>query len=333
MSVTVLKPGLLTTIQDNGRYGYQKYGVVVSGAMDTYAMRLGNVILGNKENDAVLEMTLVGPSLKIEGDTLISLTGGDLDAKINGEKVPMGRPVYIKETCILSFTGCKSGSREYLAIAGGFKVKEVMGSKSTYLRGQIGGKAGRALRKDDVLEAENKGEISLALVEKLSNVKSDNNFVFPRWYVEDAIYEKQEVTNIKVFKDRQFNNISNKSIEDFFSKEFLVDGKSDRMGYRLKGPKIGLKESMEMISEEVSFGTIQVPPSGELIVLLADRGTSGGYPKIAHVAACELKKLVQLKPNDKLKFEEIDIKKAEELYFNREAHIKELKIAVKLMSL
>jgi antagonist of KipI len=333
MSVTVLTPGILTTIQDFGRYGYQRYGIVTSGAMDTYSMQLANIVVGNEENEGVLEITLMGPSLKITKGSLISLTGANISPTINGKKVPFGRPVYLNEDCILNFGKCISGSRCYLAIAGGFNIPTFMGSKSTYLRGKIGGKDGRALKKGDVLETGHKSEISLNIIRKLEVLYGGGSFTAAKWYVKNSVVKNSNPSVVRVFEDRQFKNVSEESIYDFFNSYFTVDTKSDRMGYRLNGPKIRFEEDIEMISGEVSFGTIQIPPEGNPIVLLADRATAGGYPKIAHVAYCDIKKLVQLKPFDKVKFAKITIKEAEKLYIKRRKYIESLKKFIKLISI
>jgi antagonist of KipI len=330
VSISVLNPGLQTTIQDLGRHGYQKYGVIVSGAMDAYAMRLANIAVGNNENEGVLEITMIGPSLELEKGTLISITGGNISPTINGKKIPMGRPVYLKEDCVLNFGACIAGCRSYLAIAGGFDVPEVMESKSTYLRAQFGGFNGRTLKKGDILNIGAKSVAAIKIIEKLQEINLKDEFVAPSWYMGDTTAENTNSTIIRVFKDRQFDNISDVSINKFFNSEFNVDNKSDRMGYRLCGEKIELKERLEMISEEVSIGTIQIPPDGNPIILLADRQTTGGYPKIAHVVSVDIQKIVQLKPNSKIKFKQISLKEAERLYFEREKYINELKKAIRL---
>jgi antagonist of KipI len=330
VSISVLNPGLQTTIQDLGRHGYQKYGVIVSGAMDAYAMRLANIAVGNNENEGVLEITMIGPSLELEKGTLISITGGNISPTINGKKIPMGRPVYLKEDCVLNFGACIAGCRSYLAIAGGFDVPEVMESKSTYLRAQFGGFNGRTLKKGDILNIGAKSVAAIKIIEKLQEMTHKGEFVAPSWYMGDATVDNTNSTIIRVFKDRQFDNISEESINKFFNSEFKVDNKSDRMGYRLCGEKIELKERLEMISEEVSIGTIQIPPDGNPIILLADRQTTGGYPKIAHVVSVDIQKIVQLKPNSKIKFKQISLKEAERLYFEREKYINELKKAIRL---
>jgi len=333
VSISVLNPGLLTSVQDLGRYGYQKYGVIVSGAMDSYAMRLSNIMVGNEENEAVLEITLIGPSLKLEKGTLFSITGANLSPAINGEKIPMGRPIYLKKDCILKFGSCIKGCRSYLAVAGGFDVPEIMGSKSTYLRAEFGGFNGRALQKDDVLSIGIKTSMSNKIIKKMEELKGNGDFVASSWYMKNFMMQNPDSTLIRVFEDRQFNAVSEEGINKFFNSKFTVDNRSDRMGYRLSGEKIELKEKLEMISEEVSPGTIQLPPDGNPIILLADRQTAGGYPKIAHVASVDIQKIVQLKPSDKITFKKITLKEAEKLYFQREKDIVELKKSIKLITI
>lgn len=333
MSISVLNPGLLTTIQDRGRYGYEKYGVIVSGAMDQYSMRIANILVGNDENEGVLEITLIGPALKIKKGNLISITGADISPTINEKKVPMGRPIYLNEDCVLKFGKCVNGCRAYIAIAGGIDVPLIMDSKSTYLRFGIGGQDGRALKKGDVINIGKKNSISLGIIDKIKVLNKKESFVYTKWYVKNFIINENSPIYIRVFEDMQFKNIKEESIKDFFSKPFIIDSKSDRMGYRLNGPKVELSEKLEMISGEVSLGTIQIPPDGNPIILLADRATAGGYPKIAHVALYDIPKLVQLKPNDKIIFKKITLKEAEDLYLKREMYIEELKKSIKLMSI
>lgn len=333
MSIRVINGGLLTSIQDLGRYGYQKYGVVVSGAMDSYSMKLANIIVGNDENEAVLEITMIGPVLNLEKGNLISMTGADISPTIDGQKVPMGKPVYINEDCVLKFGKCVSGCRAYLSVAGGFDVSTVMDSKSTYLRAKLGGMDGRNLKKDDVLNINEKSELSLNIIKKIKEISEKEIFNAAKWHIKNYIEENSKAIIIRVFEDRQTSYLTKDSLADFFNSSFVIDTKSDRMGYGLNGPKIELKEKIEMISGEVSFGTIQLPPDGNPIILLADRATAGGYPKIAHVAAYDLHKLVQLKAFDNIRFEKITLKEAEKLYIKREKYIEELKRSIWLLNL
>lgn len=332
MSISVLNSGLLTTIQDRGRYGYEKYGIIVSGAMDQYSMRIANILVGNEENEGVFEITLIGPSLKIKKGNLISITGADISPTINEKKVSMWRPIYLNEDCILKFGKCVSGCRAYIAISGGIDVPVIMGSKSTYLRCKIGGQDGRKIKKGDVINIGKKPSMSLELIDKLKEINTKKSFVYTKWYAKGLNINNNFPVDIRVFEDMQFKNIKEESIKEFFTKPFIIDSKSDRMGYRLNGPKIELNEKIEMISGEVSIGTIQIPPDGNPIILLADRATAGGYPKIAHVTLYDIPKLVQLKASDKIVFKKVTLKEAEELYLKREMYIEKLKKSIKLIS-
>lgn len=331
MSITVIHPGLLTTVQDLGRYGYQKYGIIVSGAMDTYSLRLANLLVGNKEGEAGLEITLMGPSLEIEEGTLLAITGGDLSPTINGEPIPMWRPVYLHKKSVLKFGACKSGCRAYLAVAGGYNIPEVMESKSTYLRAGIGGFQGRVLQKGDVLQIKSLMKESLRIVKSLAEKDLLNSFSSTHWYLKkEYIIKDFENIRIRVIRDRQFYQFNVDSKEQFLNSLFKITPQSDRMGYRLSGPNLKLEKPLEMISEAVSLGTIQVPPDGNPIILLADRQTIGGYPKIAQVASVDISKVVQTKPGDKIYFEEISLEEAETLYIEREKYIQNLRIAINL---
>ena len=330
MSITVLNPGLLTSIQDLGRVGFQKYGVIVSGAMDSYSLRLANILVGNREGEAVLEITMAGPSLMIQKGIVFAITGADISPTIDEEVVPMWRPIYLNKDSILKFSVCKSGCRAYLAFAGGFKIPLTMESKSTYIRAGIGGYKGRSLKKDDILELEKPEKKSVHIINKLSKQLSPNKFISPNWCVREMENKNCDVTAIRVIRERQFENFTEQSINDFFHSVFNISMKSDRMGYRLNGVKLKLKKPVEMISEAVYFGTIQVPPDGNPIILLADRQTTGGYPKIAQIVSVDIQKIVQLKPNEKIMFKEISLEDAERLYFQREKYINYIKIGVDL---
>lgn len=331
MSITVLRPGLLTTLQDLGRYGYQKYGVIVSGAMDSYSLRLANLLAGNDENEVAMEITLMGPVLEIEKDTLFAITGGDLSPTINGEPVPMYRPIYLNKKSVLQFGACKSGCRSYLAVAGGYNIAEVMGSKSTYLRAGIGGFNGRALQKEDVLSIKPLKEKSLQIIEKLKRKTSVNLFASTSWYLgRECIQHDSENIKIRVIRDRQFEEFTVESKSQFLNSTFKITPQSDRMGFRLSGATLKLEKSLEMISEPVSLGTIQVPTDGNPIILLADRQTSGGYPKIAQVAAVDISRVVQTKPGGKVSFEEISLEEAERLYIEREKYFQNIRMSLNI---
>ncbi|KQL54257.1 KipI antagonist [Heyndrickxia shackletonii] len=329
--ITIKKPGLLTSIQDIGRYGYQKYGVIVSGVMDPVAHRIANLLVGNEENAPTLEITLLGPVLEIHEDTLISICGGDMSPHINGKPVPMWRTVYVKKGSELRFGTAKAGCRVNLAVAGGFSVPTVMGSKSTYLNAGIGGFNGRALKTGDHISVNQPSPLSSKIILQMKKQAGSRSFLEMEWSVASKFIPSFKTDQtIRVMKGRQYSLFTNQSQKDFFSKTFEVSTQSDRMGYRLKGETLALKEPKEMLSEAVSFGTIQVPSDGNPIILLADRQTTGGYPKIGQVATVDLPLLAQAKPGDRLRFSEIEHEVAEQLLMERERKIQELKKGILL---
>ncbi|MEH6988659.1 biotin-dependent carboxyltransferase family protein [Cytobacillus firmus] len=329
--IKVLKPGLLSSIQDLGRTGYQKFGVIASGAMDPFSHRMANLLSGNEENDPALEITMMGPTLTFEEDTLISICGGDLSPSINGQPIRTWRSVFVKKGSELKFGGCQKGCRAYLAVSGGFNVPEVMNSKSTYLRAGIGGFKGRALKAGDMVETGKPSLQSLKMKDYLSKQLLDKVFVENDWGIASKLIpETVGNPEIRITRGRQFDLFTHESRLQLFNHAFEVTAQSDRMGYRLKGPALALSEHAEQISEAVNFGSIQVPPDGNPIVLLADRQTTGGYPKIGQVAAVDLPLLAQAKPGDALRFVEISNKEAQQLLIKRELKLKELKQGISL---
>lgn len=326
MSIQVISPGLMTTIQDNGRTGYQKHGIIASGVMDRYSFRIANILLDNNENEAVLEITFMGPTLAFQTDTLIAITGGDLSPTINGEAVPMWRPVLVKKDSVLSFGMLKAGARAYLAVAGGFDIPVVMGSKSTYMRAGLGGFKGRALAKEDLLlTLQTKSHLD-KFKAALSKQSEQGSFITTPWYFAPThIPATSENIAVRVTRGNQMHHFTDESIQEFFRKSYTVTPESDRMGYRLAGEVVKLIEPLEMISEAVSFGTIQAPPDGNPIILLADRQTAGGYPKFAQVTIVDLVVIAQICPGQTIQFIEVSLKEAEALYLRRENYIKEIK--------
>ncbi|RFU62077.1 5-oxoprolinase subunit C family protein [Peribacillus glennii] len=328
--ITIIKPGILTSIQDLGRYGFQKYGVIASGAMDQSAHRIANLLVGNEENAATLEITLLGPAIAFNEDALISICGGDLSATINGQAVRRWRPVFVRGGSTLKFGPGKAGCRAYIAVAGGFDVPVVMNSKSTYLRAEIGGFSGRALKEGDQIAWSSHGNLSGIMIKHLKSNLKDHFFMECDWSAAGDLIDYTSRRSIRVMEGRQFELFTKGSQEKFFSEPFTVTSESDRMGYRLKGPLLTMEKAEEMISEAVSFGTIQVPSEGNPIVLLADRQTTGGYPKIGQIAAVDLPYLAQAKPGDRVYFTKVTLDEAQSLYLEQETKIKQLKIGVSL---
>ncbi len=329
--ITITKPGLLTSIQDLGRCGYQKYGVIVSGVMDAFAHRIANLLVGNGENFPTLEITLVGPTIVFEEETLISICGGDLTPTIDGEPVRLWRAILVKKGTRLKFGKCKQGCRAYLAVAGGYRIPSVMESKSTYLRANIGGLNGRALKAGDQLFCDSIGELSGTIIEQLKKEVIHKSFVEANWSVaQDLIPIQTKEIVIRVVKGRQFHLFTSDSQEKLFSESFEITAQSDRMGYRLKGPNLAMDQAKEMISEAVNFGTIQVPSDGNPIILLADRQTTGGYPKIGQIATVDLAYLAQAKPGDLLRFTEVSHEKAQRLFLKKERELQQLKKGIQI---
>ncbi|PLR98452.1 biotin-dependent carboxyltransferase family protein [Bacillus sp. T33-2] len=323
--LSIIKPGLLSSIQDLGRFGYQKYGVIASGVMDPLSHRIANILAGNQENEPTMEVTLMGPAMQFERDALISICGGDLSPAVDGAPVRLWRSIYVKKGSKLSFGPAKSGTRAYIAVAGGFAVPEVMESKSTYLRAGIGGFHGRPLQAGDEIEFNPPGRFSQTIVEHLATQAGDQTFAEMEWSVaSDLIPLHRKDPFIRVMRGRQYDLFSEDSKHRFFSEPFEVTPQSDRMGYRLKGPFLALELPDELISEAVSFGSIQVPSEGNPIVLLADRQTTGGYPKIGQIATVDLPLIAQAKPGDKILFKEITHEEAQLLFLKRETKIKQL---------
>lgn len=329
MGIKVIRTGLLTSIQDLGRYGMQKHGVIVSGAMDPYALRVGNLLVGNEEREGALEITMLGPTLQFLEDSLIAICGGDLSPKIDGQKIPGWRPVLVKKGSILKFGEPVSGCRAYLTLAGGFDIPQVMGSQSTYLRAGIGGFQGRSLKKGDILNLRTPSEQANKIKHYLSKTTGTQLFSASKWSISNRLLSfYQKKTIIRVLPSNQFNCFTLDSRKNFFTKDFYITQQSDRMGYQLKGPQIKLSEPLELVSEAVSTGTVQIPPAGNPIILMADCQTTGGYPKMAQVINVDIPILAQIKPGEKIRFQMVTLEKSQELYRTREFEIQRLKLAI-----
>lgn len=322
--IEVLKPGLLTTIQDLGRGGFQQFGVSVSGSIDPLAHKVANLLAGNDIDSALIEITLTGPHLRFHGHTLLSICGADFSPTINGVQQPLWKPLKVEEGDILRFGTPKEGCRAYLAVAGGIKVPEVMGSKSTYLRAGIGGYRGRALQKGDRLTV---GTPS-CLAMKMGNALTRNPTT--DWSIPHELIDHSRSRAIRIMPGNEYGQFQEESREALFNQPYTVSPRSDRMGCRLSGPALQTETHRDMISEAVTTGTIQVPPDGQPIVLLADRQTTGGYPRIGEVASIDLPRVAQAKPGDELRFAPITHEEAQRLYLRRERQLRELRQGISL---
>jgi antagonist of KipI len=313
-AIEVKKPGLLTTVQDLGRYGFQKLGMVVGGAMDPFSLMVGNLLVGNDERAAGLEITMIGPELTFMADSVICITGGDLQPYLNLEPIPMWKAVPVSKHSVLTFGRAVSGCRAYLTIRGGIEVPAVMGSRSTYLRAQLGGYLGRALMKGDILCTS-------------AGCKTPKNAGIGRRLNPKYIPKYQNEITLRVIMGPQAHYFSDSAINTFLTSTFTVTSQADRMGLRLTGPLITSKGKTEMISDPIPMGAIQIPQSGEPIILLADRQTTGGYPKIGVVISADIPKVAQAKPGDTIRFSSITLDESHDLLKRQEAIIRSLRIA------
>ncbi|MBG9787094.1 MULTISPECIES: biotin-dependent carboxyltransferase family protein [Brevibacillus] len=335
MSIRVIKPGLLTLIQDQGRFGFRKYGVVTSEAMDPMALRIANMLVGNAEQLATLEMTLTGAELAFEHDSLIAITGADLSFTINGERLPMWRPIFVKSGTVVKGGGCRTGCRAYLAIAGGIEVEQVLGSRSTYARAGMGGYQGRSLQAGDYISVGELANVTRAFLEKwdnrLAKQTSLRSWTSVDWSVSaDCLATYRRNPQVRISRGTHFSLFTSESQQNLFQSPYKITPQSDRMGYRLQGAMLDLVEPIELLSEAVAFGTIQVPAEGYPIILLADRQTTGGYPRIGQVATVDLPILAQMKPGEEIMFTEIERDESEKLLMEREQFFIELQQGILL---
>lgn len=325
MTIEVIKPGVLSTLQDLGRVGFQRFGVPVGGVMDEWSHRIANLFVGNPEREATLEITLMGPSLKFTETALIAIAGADLSPRIGDRVVPQGTPVLVRAGSQLDFGRRVAGIRAYFAVHGGFAVAPVMDSKTTYLRGGFGGFDGRALRKGDALLVA-AGDIE-GVFPRLAATLPTSAQTFVTYDEPPALPSALSGSSpavVRVIIGQQWQGFTLEAQKSLFDSEFRLSPQSDRMGFRLEGSKLPLREPLEMISEAVAFGTIQVPPDGNPIVLMADRQTTGGYPKIASVASVDLPILAQMMPQQGLRFTPISLEDAQQLDLARERVIADI---------
>jgi len=306
----VIQPGAYTTVQDGGRFGYQQFGVPICGVVDSFAYRVANALVGNLQGQAALEATIFGPTLEVLNDGLVAVTGGNLSPLLNNAPLPMWESAAIHPGDILKFKGVKSGCRAYIAVAGGIDVPIVMGSRSTYVAGKIGGIEGRPLAAGDRLnKGEGTGKAGMHVSPELIPT-----------YLDDI-----EIRVILGPQDDYFSD----GIEEFFSSTFKVSTKADRMGYRLEGDPITHKEGVEksIISEPSVPGGIQVPPDGQPIILLVEQ-TVGGYTKIATVISPDIGKVGQAKPGNRISFRQVELEEAHQILKIEEEKIESIKTSL-----
>ncbi len=326
MTIRVLRPGVQTTVQDRGRWGWQRYGIIVGGAMDAESYRTANLLVGNEDDCAAIEMSLVGATLVFDEDTLIAICGADMSPTLEQRPLPMNRPVLLRRGTTLTCLAANVGCRAYLAVAGGIDVPLVLNSRSTYTRANLGGFAGRSLKSGDELSIGAMSEAARQFVDRLKATSaqplvSTKRSLGPAWSV-----HAEPVA--RVLAGSEFDWFTPASQQLLQNCEFKIGTKSDRMGYRLAGPTLEFASPRELISEGVCPGTLQVPANGQPILLMADCATTGGYAKIAHVISADLPIVAQLRPGEKLRFEMTTMEVAEQSLRERDAEFERRRLAV-----
>lgn len=324
MTVTLIQSGFASAVQDLGRYGYQKYGIIVSGAMDPAASRLANWLVGNTDSSAVIEFSFLGPSVLFEEDTLFALSGASCRPELDGKAISPGRPYLAHEGAILSVGGMISGSRGYLAVAGGIATPEWFGSRSTYERARQGGYQGRLLQDHDRIPVGRRSEIADGLMKHLESELSDSA---PSWFF-SLRRSYKGVKRIRVIPDELWEKFTASSRTLFQNAVYMISASSDRMGCRLEGPELSLEKPFELYSEAVTNGSIQVPRSGHPIILLTDHQSTGGYPRIGQVASADLPVLAQLPPESRIRFQLVTVGEAEKLLIRQEEQLHRLRKSV-----
>jgi len=299
MGLEVLRAGLQSTVQDQGRFGYAHLGVSASGAADNFALRVGNILVGNPKQSAGIEMTIIGDKYRFKSDSYIALTGSEFEAELDNKPIPFWRGWPINNDQILDIRSTKTGARCYLCVAGGINVEDVMGAKTTHLTSGIGGGHGRILKKQDELD-----------------FGSLDNSIKPVQEINEPMTTDNEI--IRVTKGRQWLWFDKKQKNKFFQHQYCVSDLSNRMGLRLKQNTINTKKENEIITAGIPLGSVQIPGDGQPIISFVEHQTTGGYPVIANVISADLRKVGQLKSGDCFQFELISFSRAEKLKVDQE---------------
>ncbi|MFC4766198.1 biotin-dependent carboxyltransferase family protein [Effusibacillus consociatus] len=321
--IKVVKPGLQTTVQDLGRIGYYEIGMPPSGAMDKYSFTIANLLVGNEENSATLEITYMGPELEFQQDTRIAITGGEIPPKVNGQPVPMWETLVIKKGDVLSFDFVKQGARVYLAVAGGIDVPLIMGSRSTYTLCGIGGFEGRALQAGDLLQIGNM---------QTKSVKPGTRIPF------ELIPQFAKTHEIRVLMGLCSYRLTEESKNRFLTIDWTVTPEANRVGYRFKGERLNFipreqpfgagSNPSNVVDLGYPIGSIQVPDGIEPIALLNDAVTGGGYATIATVISADLNRMAQIKTNEKARFVPVSLEQALAARKEVKSNIEKVKSAI-----
>lgn len=319
MNLRVIKAGVLDTVQDLGRYEWQQLGINPGGVMDRWSAQVANILVNNKKEEAVIELHFPSSEFIFEEPALITICGANFSPHVNGEEIPCYQPVLINKYSILQFYGLQRGARAYLAVHGGFDIPVWLNSYSTNLKAGTGGYNGRSLQKDDQI-------VIRSLTPEVLSLLGKKEFMILPWKA-DTVWDENETKAISILKGNEWDRLPDESKERMQSQVFAVTHQSDRMGYYLQGDNLSVLTNEDLISSAVSFGTIQLLPDGQLIVLMADHQTTGGYPRVAHVISSHHSRLAQMKTGDKIRFRLSDQQAAEELLLKQQQHLLQLQNA------
>ena len=315
----VQRAGFLTSVQDRGRAGFRQFGVSTSGALDPFALRVANVLVGNDEDAAGLEITLGGLQLRFKDERIVAWCGGEFDVQTGSRALPAGHVAHLQAGDELKFGRAHIGCRCWLAISGGIDVPVVLKSRSTDLRANFGGLEGRALRDGDILPIR-------AWPGSPIPATGVSSWTAPYDWARPA----SRHPNLRFIRGVDWNRFNASTLQRLTSEAFTVSADSDRMGVRLDGPELKREDEADLISEAVAPGTIQVPPGGKPILLLGDCQTIGGYPKIAHVITVDLGIAAQLRAGDAVRFSEVSLQDAHTLLMERERDLERFRIGLSL---
>jgi antagonist of KipI len=319
MSVIVERAGFLTSVQGLGRTGFREFGVSSGGALDSFGLRVANLLVGNDENAAGLEITLGGLQLRFKDELVVAWCGGEFDVQIASTRLPAGHAAHVGAGERLKFGRPKVGCRAWLALSGGIDVQVVLGSRSTDLRAHFGGFEGRTLRDGDIIPLGIPPESSIPAT-AISLRTAAHDWILPA---------KRDPT-LRLIRGVDWKRFNASSLQRLTTEAFTVSPDSDRMGVRLEGPELKRIDQSDLISEAVAPGTIQIPPSGKPILLLGDCQTIGGYPRIAHVITVDLGVAAQLRAGDHVHFSEVSLSDAHRLLLEREREFERFRIGISL---
>jgi antagonist of KipI len=321
MSLIITRSGFLSSVQDLGRTGFRQFGVSMSGALDPFALRVANLLVGNDEGAAGLEITLGGLQLRFEDERIVAWCGGEFDVRVGSRSLPPGHVAHLQAGIELKFGRAQTGCRCWLAVSGGIDVPIVLRSRSTDLRANFGGLEGRTLRDRDVCPLRTRPGSPIPATE-ISSWTAPYDWVSPA--------KRNPI--LRFVRGVDWDRFNASTLQRFSSEAFTVSPDSDRMGVRFDSPELKRADKVDLISEAVAPGTIQVPPSGKAILLLGDCQTIGGYPKIAHVITVDLGIAAQLRAGDHVRFSEVSLADVYRLLLERERDLERFRIGLSLQS-